>query len=419
MAGRLPQLYRDGELVRGMLGVPAIQLEILDEDAREVQIAHWFATARSLDEGAKLAALLGFAPEQWQELELFRAWVETTRDAILRDGSVTPAALQRFVKDYLTRFESATGTTMVSRIDAWETTPSKTRAAFVEMPQRRRTARPLAAAAYGGIEPLTQFSIDQKGLDETVASFLLTGLPSGPEAVPVIVNLTTAQALVFLGTVPIGQRLAIRAAADGSVTAHLEATDVTDRLRSVEGVAPGTVWTAVLTPARAITLRRGQNDFWFLPVAHYNLPGLDRFLLALPDLTLKQGRYNSTAFDQALFAQDAAMLLLLAWLETAPAAFDITLPAGAMISTAGQLNRAESDRDTVEAALNEGVGQLKAAGVAASLRLLPFTDIQMQGERLTGVLPMRVREVGPTGADRLPDSGGVFEVTPYDSSTFR
>jgi hypothetical protein len=420
MAARLPQLYRDGELVRGMLGVPAVQLEILDEEMREVRIAHWFATARTLDEVAKLAAILDFVPEPWQDLELFRSWVETTRDAILRDGSVTPAALQRFLEDYLTRFEAATGTTMVARIDAWEPSPSNNRAAFVETPQRRRTARPPPAdGAFGGIEPLAQFSIDQKGLDETVASFLLTGLPSGPEAVPVIVNLTTAQALVFLGSLPVGQLLAIRAAADGTVTARLEGIDVTDRLRSVEGVIPGTPWTAELAPARAIKLSRGQNDLWFLPVAHYDLPGLDRFLLALPDLNLKQGRFDSTDFDKALFAQDAAMGLRMTWLETAPATFDVTLPAGAMLSRTGNLNRAQTDRETVQAALDEGVGRLKAAGVASSVRLVPFSEIQLQTDRLTGVLPIRVREVGPTGADRLPDAGGVFEVTPFDSSTFR
>ncbi len=416
MAERLPRLYRDGGLVRGLLGVPAVQLEILDEDAREVQIAHWFDTARTLDEAAKLAAILDFVPEPWQDLELFRAWVETTRDAILRDGSVTPAALQRFVNDYVERFEAATGTIAVSRIDVWETSASNTRAAFLEMPQRRRTER---APASGGIEPLAQFSLTQNGLDETVVSFLLSGLPSGPEAAPVIVNLTTAQALVFLGTVPPGQRLAIRAAADGTLSARLEGENVTARLRFIDGVVPGTAWTAELAPARAITLRRGRNDFWFLPVAHYDVPGLDRFLLALPELTLKQGRFDSTEFDAALFAQDAAMLLRMTWLETAPATVDITLPAGAMLSRAGQQNRAEADRDTLAASLNEGVGRLKAAGVACNVQLVPFANVQTQSERLTGVLPIRVREVGPTGADRLPDSGGVFEVTPFDSSTFR
>jgi hypothetical protein len=35
------------------------------------------------------------------------------------------------------------------------------------------------------------------------------------------------------------------------------------------------------------------------------------------------------------------------------------------------------------------------------------------------VLPLVVREPGPTGADRLPDAGGLWEVTDFDESTFR
>ena len=66
MADRLPPLYRDGTLIRGtedgsvggILDSPAIQLEIFDEDAREVQRAHWFDSALELEEVANLAAIL-------------------------------------------------------------------------------------------------------------------------------------------------------------------------------------------------------------------------------------------------------------------------------------------------------------------------------------------------------------------------
>ncbi|WP_163602939.1 hypothetical protein, partial [Klebsiella pneumoniae] len=67
------------------------------------------------------------------------------------------------------------------------------------------------------------------------------------------------------------------------------------------GFVPGEAWspTQVATPAPALTLKRGNNMLWFLPVAHYDVEGLDRFLLALPDLNLAQGRWDSGLFDQA------------------------------------------------------------------------------------------------------------------------
>ena len=34
-------------------------------------------------------------------------------------------------------------------------------------------------------------------------------------------------------------------------------------------------------------------------------------------------------------------------------------------------------------------------------------------------MPLRLKEAGSVGADRLPDKGGVFGVTDYDESTFR
>ena len=78
MAGRLPQLYRDGELLRGtrtsggVLEVPAVQIETIDEIAREIQRMHWFDQTYELEHAAMLAALLDLQPEPWQDLDTFR-----------------------------------------------------------------------------------------------------------------------------------------------------------------------------------------------------------------------------------------------------------------------------------------------------------------------------------------------------------
>ena len=71
MLKRLPQLYRDGELVRDVLELPALQIEILEEEALEVQRAHWFDTTLELEEASSLAAILDIAPEPWQQLGEF------------------------------------------------------------------------------------------------------------------------------------------------------------------------------------------------------------------------------------------------------------------------------------------------------------------------------------------------------------
>lgn len=426
MAKRLPQLYRDGELIRGsvsgatggVLGVPAVQMEIVDEDAREIQVAHWFDASRHLDEAAALALLLDFVPEPWQTLPLFRGWVHAMRTAMLTEGAVTVRGVQVFVEEYTRRYQAATRIGAVTRIDHWSETSATSLPAFIENPKRRRYAR---VSGSRGTEPLHRAEIVNRGLEEAQAAFLLTGLADGGEYVPLLANVTSGQALVFVAPVPPGARLWVTPTGDGGVRAMLENTDMSDRLYSVASLAPGAPWesAAAQRPARAITLKRGANDLWFFPLAHYDALGLDRFLLSLPDLLLRQGRYDDSTFDHALFYQDPALVVRVSWVETQPARFEVTLPAGAMLSPRDRLNQALEDRDRLERSLNDGVGRLRACGVASRVALQPLIESQPQMDFLRAVLPLTHREIGPTGADRLPDAGGIFEVTSYEESTYR
>ncbi len=109
MAGRLPPLYREGALVTGLLEQAAGQIEIAADDALEVQRAHWFDDALELGEAAGLASVLGIAPEPWQDLRLYRAWVHAQRDAMLKGGGVTAAAVLGFARDYAQAWQQATG----------------------------------------------------------------------------------------------------------------------------------------------------------------------------------------------------------------------------------------------------------------------------------------------------------------------
>lgn len=105
MVERLPTLYSDGDLVRGLAAVFGLQLEILDEEARIVQRAHWFDTTVELVEAAALGALLDIAPETWQELDEYRAWFHALRTARLRYGAVCTEALTVFTQSYADEFQ--------------------------------------------------------------------------------------------------------------------------------------------------------------------------------------------------------------------------------------------------------------------------------------------------------------------------
>ncbi|MDM0110703.1 hypothetical protein QTI66_01000 [Variovorax sp. J22R133] len=408
MAARLPLLYREGELVTGLLEQAGQQIEIAVDDALEVQRAHWFDNALELEEAAGLAALLDIAPEPWQDVRLFRAWVHAQRDALLKGGGVTADAITGFARDYAQAWQQATGL----RLGAGEPV-------LIDNPPIARVARPPVPA--DDTVPLTQFSVQMAGLDETVASFLLTGLAAGPEYSPLVVNLSTGEALLYRGRVATGQRLWLRGSADRTLEARLENRDVSDRMVSISGLVPGVPWEAaqVTTPAQAIRLVHGENRLWFLPVAHFDDEGLDRVLLALADLALAQGRWDSTTFDHALFYQDAAVMLKVRWIEAQPATFELRLPATSLRQRVPAAANPEDARRQIGNALETGIGRLKAAGVRAQVRLLEFAEQQRSFDHLTQVLPLRIRDAGATGADRLAERGGLWGVTEYGESTFR
>lgn len=408
MAARLHLLYREGELVERLLEQPAQQIELAAGEALEVQRAHFFDDALQLDEAEGLAALLDFSREPWQNLPLFRAWVHSQRDALVHGGGVTVDALRGFAESYSESYEQATGVRMHG------TSPE-----LLENPLIRRFARPPIAA--DDTVPLTQFTVHAGGLDETVASFLMVGLPAAPESMPLVVNLTTGDALLFRGNIGAGERLWLRAGPDRTMTAQLERRDVTDRLVSIHDLVPGTPWSTaqIQSPAQAIRLVHGENRLWFLPVAHFDEAGLDRFLLSLATLAMAQGRWDAAVFDDALFYQEPAVMLKVTWVETQPAAIEVRIKAQSIRRRVPAAGAPEQARDLLHLAIDTGVKRLKAAGIRSAVRMREFTELQRTTDFLTAVLPLRVKEAGATGADRFPDKGGLFGVTGYGDSTFR
>jgi hypothetical protein len=407
MTSRLPYLYREGALLAGVLAQPAEQLEIAVEDALEVQRAHFFDDALQLQEVARLAELLDFTPEAWQTLQLFRPWVHAQRDAVLKNGGVTSDAIIGFSNSYLTAFQAATGNFFPSA-----------KPELVEFPTRRRYAKPDLP---DDTAPLSRFTITNKGLEDTQASFLLTGMQSGPESMPMIANLTTGDALLFRGNVAPGQRLWIRGAKDGTVTAQLERDDVSDRLVSITGITPGSAWESpqIKSPAVALPLVRGDNSLWFLPVAHFDELGLDRFLLALAELSLTEGHWDSSLLDHSIFYLDAAINMRLTWIELEPASFDLQVHAESVYRAVPAPGSADQAREQLAFALDDGVKRLRAAGVRSQVAALAFSELQATSDFLTDVLPRTIREAGSGGADRLVDKSGAFGQSKWEDSIFQ
>ncbi|MBT2500897.1 hypothetical protein J7E25_17530 [Agromyces sp. ISL-38] len=415
MLSRLPTLYADGDLVRGLVAVAALQLEIVDEEARIVQRAHWFDATVELAEAAALGALLDVEPEPWQELGEYRAWFHALRTARLEHGAVTGPALRTFTQLYAEAFESTNRIDALPSFETWGSEFARVGHSLVENPSRRRTTR---LGGPGPIEPLHQ-EVANGGLDPAPLSVLFTGGEQS-EVVPVLVNRTTGVALAFLGELRPGERLWIQAETDGAVSAQLGRTDVTDRLKGITRVVPGTPWEpADVSAPSAILLEPGPNDLWFLPVARFDAPGLDRALLALAGFDLTEGRWDESSFDHALFFLDPAAYLDLSWSERLPATVRVDLEAGTLRNAAGRLDDALEAHDQLVGSVGTGIGRLAAAGVAAEVRFRPLHDSQRQLDHLTFISGLAQHEIGTVGIDHLADSGALFGVTDFDESTYQ
>jgi hypothetical protein len=415
---RLPSIYRDGEILEQFLGPAALALEIADEDTIEVRRAHWIDEALEHTEIARLAALLDIAAEPWLDTTSeLRAWVRALVEATADHGAVTVDALRAFVDTYVHEFTRVTKAQLplVAGNDGglrW----ADGAAELVEWPRRLRTQR---VPEVGGLEPLTVTEVRNDGLDPTPLGFCFTGLPEAPEHAPVVVNLTTGTGIALLDSIQVGERVWCRPEPDDSVRIVREGVDITSRARGVRRVEPGRAWErADVGSPRAITVVPGPNLVWFLPLAHYDVPGLDRALMALADDTLREGRFDATSFDQSLFFQDPAVVARMWWVETQPATIRVTLAGGAMLTLPSAARRSDVDatRASIEQAIGEGIGRLAAAGVATSAEVTPLREHQPQADLLTTRLPLVRREGGPTGAPSLPAKGGVFDTTTYDES---
>lgn len=419
LGAHLPALYREGAAVDGFNQLWGVQLDAIDEVAQQIQRAHWLDSTPDFDEAAALAALHDIAPEEFHaDIDEYRAWVHALTDARLRAGAVTREALRILVDTYAQGFQRAADLDLVPPIAAWAETPEDG-PALIEQPSRFRFAR---LPVTGGWEPLARLDIVNAGIDPAPWAVVLTGVPGGSEFAPMVANRTTGHAIVYRGEIPVGARLTIAPSADDHSLLHadLDGHDVTDRLDTYEALVAGPGGPgerSTTDPAPLLAL--GPNELWFLPLAHYDTPGLDRFLLAFADDLLRQGRFDETLYDHSLFAQRAELAAWVAWIEREPASLEIHLPGRLMRTDIGRTADGVAARERLERGLDVAVDRLAGAGVATDVVMTHFSERQASNDRLTAIFPMHVHEVGPTGRDRLADSGGRYDVTDFDDSVLR
>jgi len=410
-------------VLAALLDVFALEIEALEEDLDRVRRTHWIGQAYRLEDARKIGALCGIAPLPWETLETYRARLLPLIEARLA-GSLGPAEIREFVHDYLRAAEAALEATFVQGlatiggpVKAYRAPPKRPLfrpLVFREFPLRERRSRALADR--GGLVPvLFRWSETNAGLDDCVPSLRITGLCGRRTTVPVLANLSTGDMILFADRLLAGAELEIMpdAAGDGrAARATLDGADVTAKLRSLSGFTLGTPFEAIdfdETP-RLPPLPRGESQWMFLSVGLYDVRGLDRFFFALAEADLREGRFDETRFDNALFPSDAIAAIAMDWTEREPASFEVDVPRTIVEEPAGAAPEARPHR-LVADALESAIGSLHAAGVRAAIRFVPFVETQPQRVRHETRWIWLDKESGPAGAADTLELGFHFGET--------
>ena len=411
-----------------LLEVAAIEIDVLQEDIDRLRATHWIAQAWRFEDVRKIAALLRIEPLPWETLDTFRARLLPLVTAFI-EGALGPVEIRRFVHAYLASAAVALDATLVQGLppdfDAAFRDPP-VRPAFrplvlAEYPQRIRTSASLAARS-GLVPVLLRWSEVNRGLDEAVARFTITGLAGRRTVTPMLINLTTGDALFFADRVPAGAELAITQArpdAGRLARATLDGFDVTAKLRSFAGFVPGRPYTpADFDPEPLLPrLPRGPTEWLYLSVGQYDVRGLDQFHFAMAEADLFEGRFDDSRFDHALFPAGPHAHVAMEWTESEPASFEVVVPRTIVAEPEGSASGGHA-YELVEQALRAAIGSLHAAGVRAETRFAGFAESQPQAIR--HILPWIVldRESGPAGTGDALDFGIHFEETGLGHARF-
>lgn len=422
----LPYAVGGDSVLGQLLNAFAVELEAYAEDLDRLRRTHWVELVYRLEDLDRLAAVLGTTRLSWEDLPTFRTRLLALAAARLA-GAVGPNEIRGFVFGYLSRAQDALRATYVLGLGRYDATtafqpdarvPAFRPLALVENPLRERHSQALRDRG-GRVPYLLRWEEHNRGLVETFARITITGLPQGRTAVPVLANLTTGDLIGYRGVLRVGQRLHIDAAdatPPDNARATLDGTrDVTDRLFSLRGFRLGEVFGRdQLDPVpRLARMARGANAWIFLSIGLYDVRGLDHVFFAIADAELREGTFDGTRFDHALFPSGPVAAVDLRWTEQEPASFQVRVPWQVVVEESGPPRYRE-----LAEALRTGVVELHAAGVQAEVVFDPFTESQPQ--RVSVQLPWVVipPERGPSGVDRDLALGARFGESAFASTRF-
>ncbi len=384
-----------GQLVNSL----ALELDAAQEDIERLRRTHWVEHAYQLVDLEALAALVGVERLPWEAQELFRARLLPTVRARLA-GALGPLDMQRFVADYLHRAEEALdrgerrallvpglrGRRDESAFAVDPQRPLRQPLVFCENPPRQRVSQTLAARG-GRIPYLFRWQENNGGLDVAWPQFTLDGFPERRTTVPMLANLSVGAFIGYRGSVPLGRRLTIGLApgdSDGRAVADLDGEDVSERLFSGRRFVAGRPFTDddLEQPPRLPPMARGDNRWLYLSVGFYDLRGLDRYFFALADEALREGAFDDSTFDNALFPSGEVARLAMRWIESEPASFEVRVPRGLVIEPGEEVAASvDPPHRHVAQACALAIDGLRAAGVRARLHCVPFVERQRQTVR--------------------------------------
>lgn len=424
-----PPYAQERDSVAGMLlDDVAVELDAVQEDLDRLGRTHWVKLVYRLGDLEKLAALAGVKRIPGETVDSFRVRLLALVAARLH-GAVGVAEIKTFVHDYLGGAETALRSTFVPGLSRYTSDGSfETHAddprfrplGLVENPQRTRRSATLAASR-GRLPYLYRWEERNTGLEDTVARFAITGLSGGRTAVPLVVNLTTGDLVGYQGVLAVGQRLELNVGAGRLLVATIDGRDVTDRVFSVSGFRLGVPFDPPDRDAQPQLprLQRGANAFAFLSVGLYDVKGLDHVFFAIADEALREGAYDDTFFDDAVFPSGPVAAVEMEWTEVEPASFEVHVPRYVVIA-APEVAAAEGApvHELVAEALRETIADIHAAGVRAQVLFDPFRETQAQVVHATVPWVTTPPELGLSGEGETLDFGGRFGESGLSTSRF-
>ena len=430
MLDRLPPPLRaDGRgMLAQFLAVPDAEMARYDEDIDRVRRSHFVETAFDRMDVARLAALFDMAPADWEPTALFRIRLLRTIAARLK-GAVTRAPLDELMTALLDAAQQALGTRYGDRAPSAygrvfrdpAAAPRQGAPIFREFPPQQARDRTLMQRG-GRMRPLDRITLTNRGLFAAPLEGIVRGLRGGRTAVPLLANLRTGRVAVYRGVVPCGGELRLGVAA-GALTATLDGSDVSDRLMTATGFAPGAPLPLPVEPEpRPLLLEPGRNDIWFLPLALYGERILDRAALAMPDLEIRLGVFGApdtpgTDFDNSLFEEPASAALDLFWQEAAPASFRFEVPAGAVRRDASETGDRLAERASLLAAMQDALRLLRAAGTNGQVRFAAIAETQLQRDLGRAINPFLPPDTQPSDV-RLAGVTAIFDETAREGGRF-